>query len=365
MTRQPDVLVVGGGVIGCSVAWQLAGEGLAVTLLERDELAGQASGAAAGMLLPWGESERESAFLLWAERSLARFPELCAELREASGIDPELELSGALHVADSEAAAGRVRAKARRFADRGLEWLGPEALRELVPQLAPAFVGAAWSPREGHVRSPRLTRAYAGAAAARGARLERGVSVSGLLRSGERVSGVTTAAGPRAAGRVVWCAGAWAAEALPFRLPIQPVRGQILALENTAPPLRRIVVAGGRYLVPKRDGQLVVGATEERVGFDCRVTASGVAWLLDAAIGFAPGLAESSLRGAWAGLRPASPDGLPAIGPVPGLEGLLVACGHHRNGVLLSPITGRLVADAILGKGLPEEAAAFGPERFV
>ena len=151
---------------------------------------------------------------------------------------------------------------------------------------------------------------------------------------------------------------------VPFALPFEPVRGQILSLDNTQPALRRIVVGEEVYLVPKRDARVVVGATEDRVGFDRRVTAAGVQRLLAAAPRLVPALADCAFRDAWAGLRPCTPDGLPMIGRAPGVEGLLVAAGHHRNGVLLSPITGRLIADLVLGKPLPPEADAFRLERF-
>jgi glycine oxidase len=358
------VLIVGGGVVGCASAWFLAREGVSVTLVEREDVAAQASGAAAGMLLPYGEAEREGPFLDWCERSLALFPELCAELRERSGVDPEFEASGALHVAASAGEAARLRARQQRFAGRDLEWLDAEGLRDLDAQLAPALAGGLFSPREAHVRPPLLAQAYAAAALEIGARIERGVSSVGLRRAGGRVTGVDTSAGVREAGTVLLCAGVWTPAAAPIALPIEPVRGQILSLDNCQPPLRHIVVGGGTYLVPKRDGRVVVGATEERVGFDRRVTAGGLASLLEAAPRLVPALADCAFRDAWAGLRPCTPDHLPAIGRVPDAPGLMVAAGHHRNGVLLSPVTGRLVADLVLGKPPEAGAEAFDPARF-
>lgn len=365
VTPRSDVLVVGGGVVGCAAAWFLAREGVSVTLLERDDVAAEASGAAAGMLLPYGEADREGPFLDWAERSLALFPELCAELRERSGVDPEFEPSGALHVAVDAAEAEALRGRAARFSGRGLEWLAPREARDLEPPLSARLHGALFSPREAHVRSALLAQAYAAAARTIGARIERGVACQGLRRQGGRTRGVDSSDGPREAGAVLLCAGVWTPALAPFALPVEPVRGQILSLDNGQPPLRHLVVGGDAYLVPKRDGRVVVGATEERVGFDRRVTAAGVASLLAAAPRLVPGLADSAFRSAWAGLRPCTPDRLPLIGPVPGDPGLLVAAGHHRNGVLLSPLTGRLVADLVLGKPPPAGAAAFRPGRFV
>jgi glycine oxidase len=374
--RAPDLIVVGGGVVGASVAFHLAREGISVSLLERDGLAAGASGAAAGMLAPIGEAAAPGPLLRLGLLALRGFEGLCEELRERSGIDPQYVSSGALRIALTDDEAQALHARTRAVAgdpELGveLEWLEPAAARALEPTLSFATRGASWSPREGHVLSPVLTRAYAAGAAALGARIETGVPVEGLWCDGDRVLGVRTPTGPRAAGAVVLCAGAWTPGCVgwlpsprPELLPVVPVRGQIVALEARRPG-PGIIVSGTRaYLVPKRDGTLIVGATEEHVGFDCRVTAAGVRGLLDAAPSLLPELASASFRGAWAGLRPGSPDGLPALGAWPGARGLFVAAGHHRNGVLLSAVTGRWVADMVRGKGLPEEACAVALERF-
>ncbi len=356
-------------MIGASTAFFLAREGLDVALLERDDLASRASGAAAGMLRPMGENRDRGPFFQFGLRSLELYAELAAELRERSGIDPELEISGALDLALDEAEARDLRAKAAGLTDYDVEWLDPAAARLAAPQVTPDLLGALWSPREGHVRSPLAARAFAGAAASLGATVETGVAATGLVREGDAVTGVRTATGERSAGHVVLCAGAWTAGCgswlgPAWSLPIEPVRGQILALDAPQPPLRPMVVGAGCYLVPKRDGSVVVGATQERVGFDCRVTAEGLAELLAAAPRAVPALARSTFRYAWGGLRPATPDQLPLVGPLPGLRGLLIATGHYRNGVLLAPVTGQLLTDAVTGKGWPDEAAAFAPARF-
>ena len=376
--RSADVVVIGGGVAGCSAAWFLASEGLDVIVLERDGLAEHASGAAAGMLTPYAEASPGTALLQQGREALVQFEPLCTQLHERSGVDPEFERSGLLRVASSEGAARALRSECSALQASGADiaWLDASAARALHPALAPAVQGAIWSPEEAHVRSPLMTRAYAGGAQALGARFVTGAAVVGLCFEGDRVTGVRVTGaleGTVSAGCVVACAGTWsgvlrewlapraAAEHLP---PVEPLRGQILSLRGAAPLLRSIVWGEGCYLVPKRDGSVVVGATEERAGFDARVTADGMAQLLTAAPRLIPGLADASFERGWAGLRPSSPDGLPSIGWIDGVESLLIAYGHHRSGVLLSPVSGALVRDLVLGKPSPRAAEAFDPARF-
>ena len=345
---RPDVIVVGGGVIGSAVAFALARRGLTVTLHERDALASHASGAAAGMLAPLAESALGEPSRLWGWRALEGLPGLASELSESTGIDPEWVPSGVLRVARDDAEAERLRRNAERDREHGCVWLDGAAARAAAPGLSDACPGAIFSPHEGHVRSPLLARAYARAAQQRGARLETGSMLSDLAAQD--------------AGAIVLCAGCWTPVLAPG-LPIEPVRGQIVSLDAPDPPFAPIVWGGSTYLVPKRDGSLVIGATEEHVGFDCRTTAAGVAGLLESAAALVPGLDGASFRGAWAGLRPGTPDGLPLVGFLPS-DRVLVAAGHHRNGVLLSFVTGELIADLVEGKAPPPDAAAFAPDRF-
>lgn len=367
MTRPgPDVLIVGGGVIGCAVAWALSSEGLRVELLEREQLASGASGAAAGMLAPLCEAEEPGPFVDWMRRGHAALEALCPELVEQTGVDPEWVRSGALRVARSEAEAEVLSARAGTFADVGARWLDGRELSDVAPALAPGLDGALYSPIEAHVRPPLLVRAFARAAELRGARLRPGVAALGLLREGERVVGVSTSTGDVRADHVVLCSGWVGSDELAgepaARLPLTPVRGQIVSLDPMHPGLGPILWDDAIYLVPKRDGRLVAGATTEHVGADRRVTASGVKQLLGAATSLVPELSLAGFVGAWCGLRPDTPDHLPLVGPIGGLEGLVVATGHYRNGVLLSAVTARMVADGILGKGWAEPA--FAPDRF-
>ena len=363
-----DVIVVGGGVIGASVAYHAAAEGLSVTLFERGELASQASGAAAGMLAPICESPGEGPFFELALRSLERFPDLAPHLRELSGVDPQYSRSGVLRVALSPEEAIHLEEQAKRLSRFGCDWLEPAGARVRERHVCPEVFGALWSPREGHVYSPLATRAYALAATRLGARLELGTPVVGLIRDGNRVLGIRTASAEWGAGHVVLCGGAWTRFCTDWvgePLPVEPVRGQILSLETPHPPLSSIVWSEDVYLVPKANGSVVVGATEERAGFDCRPTSAGVARLLAGAHRVLPVLTECTFRHAWAGLRPDTPDHLPAIGPMPGTDGLSVAAGHFRNGVLLSPITGELIAGWIARHDLPAYAQRFLPDRLL
>lgn len=364
-----DVLIVGGGVIGCSVAYYLAREGLSVTLLERDEVAAHASGVAAGMLAPICESTGSGPFFELGVLSLGMFPELTAELRELTGLDPQYSPSGVLRVARSDEEAEHLRSQAELLADYGLQWLEASEAQEREPQLAAPIRGAVWSPREGHIHSRLFTRSLAQAAAGLGARIESGVPALGLIvTSDDRVIGVRTAAGDYGAGHVVLCAGAWTrlcGEWMGERLPVAPVRGQILSLEAPRPAFRSIIWGHDTYLVPRADGTVVVGATVEDAGYDCRTTAVGLATLLAAAPLLVPALADCAFREAWAGLRPGTPDGLPLIGPIPGVSDLTLASGHYRNGILLSPATGQIIADWVARHDFPRRANPFLPQRFL
>jgi len=332
--RAADALVIGGGVIGAAVAWRLARAGAAVALVERDEIGAHASGAAAGMLAPISESLGDGAIFSLGQESLARLEAELDELRELSGVDPELVRSGVLRVAASDE-EDALRARAQSLAASGCSWVDTRELEKREPVLAAGLAGALFSAREAHVDGRRLARAYAGAAERRGASIARGVEVRGLLREGARVAGARTSQGDWRAHDVVLCTGAWARSAsdwLGTDVPVAPVKGQMLALEPVAPRGGPILWSRDVYLVPRRDGELRVGATVERAGF--------------------------------AGLRPGTPDDLPLVGAAPGAPGAWLAAGHYRNGILLAALTGAALASEILeGARLPG-LDAFDPARF-
>ncbi len=377
-----DVIVVGGGVIGMSIADSLAGEGLRVRVLEAEAVASGASGAAAGMLAPISEAMAEGPLLGLGLESLKRFGPLCDRLESETGIDPQLEASGLLRVVRSESERARLLAGLERERVRwkamgwpvatDLEWLDTDTLRSEMPTLCREMLGAFHIPFECHLRPPLLARALEESARARGVQIETGLRATILRREENRIVGVESKIGRRDAGSVVVAAGPWSPGLLEASSifprggggpAIEPVRGQILCLGSPLPPGRRITRTEDIYLVLKRDGSWIVGATEERVGFDRRVTAEGVGWLLDRARAVFPTLADASFVRAWAGLRPVSRDGMPWIGPVPGWENLYLASGHGRNGVLLCPITAELIRDSLLGKAPSRPVDMVSPAR--
>jgi glycine oxidase len=364
--RACDAIVVGGGVIGCATAFELARAGADVVLLERDAIGAHASSAAAGMLAPIVESEAGEPLLELGVRAQAELCERIEELVECSGVDPGLLRCGALRVAGPERAPA-LRASALKLAGLDCRWLEADELYKLEPRLAPGLAGALWSAREACLDAALLTRAFAIGAQRRGALVRPGTPVLGLIRSGDRIAGVRTAEGELGAAAVVLCSGAWArasGEWLGLALPVEPVKGQMLALETPVPPLPSILWGDGVYLVPRPDGSLRVGATVERAGYDTRPTAGGLALLLDAARALLPDAARCRFQSTWAGLRPATPDQLPLVGPLATRPGVWLGVGHHRNGILLSALTARALASGILAGAWPDGLGALDPQRF-
>ncbi len=346
-----DVVIVGGGIIGCASAYYLSKAGASVTLLERDEVAGAASGAAAGILVPPSEAIPSGAFGDLCRAGVDAYPSLVEALRDETGIDVQYLAPGILLPAGTERRAQVLRAVAgwQQGLGLNLEWVEGSPLRLLEPALAESVLGAAYSPQGHHVNPGLLTQALAQAAAGSGAVLKQGTAVVGFLRQGSRVAAVRASDGDTiAAEHVVLAAGPWTrrvARTLGVDVPTRPVRGQMLAYRSTA--VRHIIWGEDGYLVPKPGGFLFAGATVEDVGFRPRTTHRGLAQVRRMGTATAPALRYPEVASDWAGLRPGSPDGRPIIGRVPGKDNVLVATGHYRNGILLGPITGRLIAQLV------------------
>jgi glycine oxidase len=361
-----DVLVVGAGLIGLATAYELAKRGVAVTVYDRAEPARAASWAGAGMLAPFSEELPDPALQAFCRVALDAYPAFVAELHERTGVDARFRRDGTLHVALDDARLAALAALGPGFAANGgaVELLDRAAAREREPMLAPTVAGALFVANEAQVDNRRLGRALIAACTALGVRFER-VTELALEADGRRVRGLRTTFGFTAAPIVVNAAGAWAGE-LPgvppaARIPVRPVAGEMLALAVPAGTLRALVWSGHRYLVPRDDGRLLVGATVEERGFDARVTAAGMHDLLAAALAVSPALASFALVETWAGLRPGAHDGRPYLGTT-ALEGYLAAAGHYRNGILLAPATGRALASLIVD-GDGAALAPFAPTR--
>ncbi|MEW2494511.1 glycine oxidase ThiO [Streptomyces nodosus] len=375
-TPTSDVLVVGGGVIGLVTAWRAAQHGLATAVVD-PEPGGGAARVAAGMLAAVTELHYGEQTLLGLNlRSARRYPDFAAELTEVTGQDLGYRRCGTLAVAldaDDRTHLRELHALQQR-SGLASQWLSGRECRRLEPMLAPGVRGGLRVDGDHQVDPRRLASALVTACERAGVVFHRAWAER-LTVVRERAAGVRTADGTElAAGRVVLAAGSLSGRlaGLPeeVRPPVRPVKGQVLRLavpERYAPFLSRTVravVRGGQlYLVPRENGELVVGATSEELGWDTTVTAGGVYELLRDAHELVPGITELPLTETRAGLRPGSPDNAPLLGPTE-LDGLLLATGHHRNGVLLTPVTGDVMAHVLTTGGLPEEARPFAPGRF-
>jgi glycine oxidase len=366
-----DVLVVGAGAIGLACAWRAAQRGLRVRVLERERPGAGASGVAAGMLAPVGEATwGEDRVLVAALASHRAWPAFAAEVADASGLDPGFLAGGALHVAldRDEAAELRRRYELMRELELEADWLSPAACRELESGLHPAIFGGVHAPHEAGVDPGALIQALRVACERGGIEVLTGSPAAEAVIAGDRLRGVATADGSRhLAEATVLATGAWSgvADWLPSeaRPPVRPVKGQILTLRGDTPVASRIVVTERVYLVPRAGGRLVAGATVEELGFDTRVTAGGVHELLREAYRALPDVGELELERAVAGLRPGTPDNAPIVGRG-AIDGLLLATGHFRNGILLAPLTATGVAAALGGEEMPPELAVADPARF-
>jgi glycine oxidase len=381
-----EVAIIGGGVMGCGLAWCLAQRGVRVAVVERSHIAAEASGVAAGILSAQAEAEAPGPFLELALRSRARFKSWSAALLDETGLDVGYEASGVLMViaagatsAETDAELSTLRRRAAWQAERGLrtEWLDEIMLKEAEPALVPA-IAALRLVDDGHVDPRRLCAALFQAASRRGTTLWH-ATVERIEQRGGRVSGLSLIPHSNAglktleADKVVLCAGSWSSAIAGSPLPpdaVQPVHGQIVELDTPAPLLKHVVFGASRggahgYLVPRSDGKILIGATMEHNGFIKRSTAGVVQELLGLGTELLPGLLDATFRGAVAGLRPATSDGLPLLGAT-SLPGLFVCSGHFRNGILLAPasceaLTAQLLEDP---DAASVELTAFSPTRF-
>ncbi len=370
MSEGGDVAIVGGGIAGLACAYELAKRGARAVVLEYGKTGMQATNSAAGMLSPLGESAAPGPMLELGVRAMRGYPALVRELESACGFGLELRTGGILKVAlDQEDDARSLR---RRFAWQremgfAVDWLDGAACRELEPRLSEHVVAGVFSQEEASVSNQLVALALERAEAGLGARVVERAGVRGFVRRRGRVTGVRTADATYPCDAVVLAAGARSgqlARHLRLDLPVVPVRGQMIALGGMSTPVRHVVWGPDGYLVPRANGLLFAGATVERVGFRRRTTAAGVRGMRRTAAALVPQLAAAKMHFAWAGLRPGTADGLPIIGALPGYENAYAATGHYRNGILLGPLTGELVARGIVESDWSGVPAACAARRF-
>jgi len=370
---EPKVAIVGAGVVGLGIAWRLAARGALVEVFDRGAAGAGATDAAAGMLAACAEAEPgEEALIALGRESQARWPSFAAELLQASGIDVELRTEGTLIVALTADDQARLRHHLVFQHSLGLplEWITPAETRQREPRLAGKLAGAVWSPEDHQVDNRKLASALRIAAESKGAIIREHTPVEEISITGGRANGVILADETRvSADVVVLAAGAWSRSiaGLPpeLRPPVRPIKGQMLALRTNpaSPLLNHVVWAPGVYLVPRRDGRLIVGATVEEKAFDSSLTAGGVLTLLEAAWRAIPSIEELPIEEMCVSHRPGSRDDAPILGCGPA-AGLIYATGHHRNGILLAPVTADSMARLVLEGTLDPVIRPFGLERF-
>lgn len=362
--ERSDVLIVGGGIIGLAIALELHQQGAPVTVLSRD-FADAAGHAAAGMLAPSAEKITPGPMADLCSRSLDLYPNWVSKLEDITGQDTGYWPCGILAPQlKSNSPASQPNSSANLSPD-----LSPEAARSYQLGLSPDITGAYFYAEDGQVDNRALMTALRAAVQDAGIDIQAGVSVEGFVQKQQRVIGLRTSVGEKQADHYVLAAGAWAGEILP--IPVTPRKGQMLSVRvplgyQQQQPLRRVLYGESIYIVPRRDGRIIIGATVEDVGFAPHNTPAGIASLLNAAIALYPPLQNFPIEECWWGFRPATPDEMPILGAGP-CKNLTLATGHYRNGVLLAPITAQLIANHISGGGHSNDAAllsAFSYQRF-
>lgn len=365
-----DTLIIGAGIIGCSLARELARSGQRVVVLDSGKVGGASSSAAAGLLSPRFDESAKGPLLDLCRQSAAIYEAWVNELRVDGAADVGFRRTGLLSVCTSIDEADSLRAALphESRAGRPVEWLDRPELRQREPALSDKALGAAWYPDDAHVEPARLVQQVARVAALAGVQIRENEPVRKLERDGERVSAVHTNHGSYRPGLVVLAAGAWSgelADTIGLRLPTRPVKGQMVLAECRVPPIKTPLHAGETLLIPWPDGRLALGVTVEEVGFDDRVRLDSLSRILRQTIELVPAVGALSLSYAWAGLRPATPDGWPYMGPIPPWKNFWISAGHFRKGTLLAPICAKLLAESIHAGRLHEALAPFTPTRIL
>lgn len=367
-----DVVIVGGGIIGLSIARELALRGLQkVTVIERGEFGKEASWAAGGILAPQVEADSPDEFFKLASASRDLYPRFVGALQAETGIDVQLEQTGTVYVGFTDEDEREMR---RRFdwqtrAGLQVEWLAREDVRRLEPNISPHVRCALRFPDDWQVENRKLTEALVRANEKLGVQLIANCEIRSVRIENKRVTGIESETASIEAATVVIAAGAWTSEIRTLgtnssAVQIEPLRGQMLCFQTDPPFTRHVIYSSRGYLVPRHDGRLLAGSTTEHVGFDKRVTDEGAAAIKSMAFEIAPRLESAAIMDSWAGFRPHAPDDLPVLGPAADTGGLFYATGHYRNGILLAPITAEIIAEAVVNRKSSPFLASFSPDRF-
>ena len=362
-----DAIVIGGGIIGCSVAWRLAQGGRRVALLERGRVGGEASSAAGGIFIPEAEPGLSPDLLRFWDTSNRMYPSFVEEVRATSGEAFEFRVNGRLVVAFDEEDVAQLRHRFELQAPSGIraEWLSGADARAAEPSLSPDVQAAIFFPDHGLVDNPRLTHALGTALRRAGGDLFESTLVTGLLIQVGRVEGVQIPVGEVRSALVVNCAGSWSGLVDPrAKQPVRPAKGQMLAVDRGSAPLHHLVAGPGGLAVPRADGRTLIGATVDDAGFDKDVIAGAIAGLFQRTARILPFLEQARFLDAWAGLRPMCPDHQPLIGADLEIGGLYWATGHFTMGILSAPATAKAIADLIDSGHTTLSIAGFSAERF-
>jgi len=368
-----DVVVIGGGVIGLTIARALAQRGAGdICLIERDGLGHEASFAAGGMLAPQAEANSQDDFFRLACRSRDLYANFAASLHEETGIDVELETTGTLYLALTYHDLVEIEKRYEWQTAAGLvvEKLTPAQAQQIEPCVSPNVLAALRFPLDVQVENRRLLSALTNSVVRLGVSILTATNVDSVRIEKDRVTGVLTSRGFISSPIVVVAAGSWSSfitfSSAPQKPPlvIEPVRGQMISFDARPQITRHVIYSPRGYIVPRQDGRLLAGSTSERAGFAKQVTAGGMSSILQNALEISPSVAALPIVDTWAGLRPRAPDNLPVLGPCDEIGGLFYATGHYRNGILLAPVTGELITEAVVAGVTSPLLGPFSPSRF-
>lgn len=368
-----DVLIIGGGVIGLAIARELRRKsGVKITILEKNSQCGEeASFAAAGMLAPQAETDSFDDFYYFCRESCDSYPRFAREISDETSVDIELDQSGTLYLAFTERDVSEIR---RRFdwqknANIDVEYLNAEEVRKTEPFVSPDVRAALFFPNDWQVENRKLLYALKKFAELNEIEIVENAKVKNLIKENNKISGAAAAGEKFYAERVILTTGAWTSliktgeSASPF-VEVKPIRGQMFSYRTAKRLFTKVIYSPRGYIVPRNDGRILVGATVEDAGFDKTVTTDGIDFLRDHALEISPSLVNLEISEKWAGLRPFAADGLPVLGAFPGIENLFVATAHYRNGILLAPLTAKILAEKIIERKDSKYLEIFNTRRF-